>query len=153
MHGKSNRQFHGRVRAVNGRVDGCCAAAYGPCTRPYNVSCTRPCTRPCNVACARYTVVMYTDREHVFGREYGPYTAVKRPLRIHGPYTAVYGPARLHHPCTWLSTSRLHERLRPCTWRVHGPTHKTCTRPCTGRAHGHVHDTYTAEYTCLRLYV
>jgi len=60
--------LHGRVRTVNGRVDGRCAAAYGPCTRPCNVS----CTRPCNVSCARYTAAVYTAHEHVFARENGP---------------------------------------------------------------------------------
>ena len=153
MHGKSTWQLHGRVRAVNGRLDGRCAASYGSCTRPCNVSCTRPYTRPCNVSCARYTAAVRTAREHVSARENDPYTAVTavpytRP--VHGRVCAVH-TARLYHPCTWLCTGRLHGRLRPCTWRVHGPVHGTCTRPYTGRAHGRVHDTYTAAYTCLRV--
>ena len=53
--------------------------------------------------------------------------------------------ARLHHPCTRLCTGRLHGRLRPCTWRVHGPVHEMCTRPCTGRAHGRVRAIYMAK--------
>jgi len=64
VHGKSTRQLHVRVRTVHGRVDGRCAAAYGPCTRP------------CNVSCALYTAAMHTAREDVFARENGPYTAV-----------------------------------------------------------------------------
>jgi len=74
-----------------------------------------------------------------------PYTRL-----VHGRVWAMH-TARLHHPCTSLCTGRLYGRHRPCTWRVHGPVHGTCTRPCTGRAHGRVHDTYTAAYTCLRV--
>ena len=60
----------------------------------------------------------------------------------------VYGTAviRLHHPCTLLCTGRLYGRLRPCTWRVHGPVHGTCTRPCKGRVH--VSTAYVS--TCTR---
>jgi len=138
--------LHGRVRAVNGHLDGRCAAAYGPCTRPCNVSCTRPCTGLCNVSCARYAAA----REHVFAHENGPYTQpIHGRVWVHGPYTAVYGP------CTRpVYTTRVHDCVRAvCTdvfGRVHGAyTARTrdvytavygpCSRPCTRHVYGRVY--------------
>ena len=125
-----------------------------PCTgrprlcrrRPCNMSCTRPCIRPCNVLCARYKAAVYTAREHVLARENCPYTAVC------GPCTRPVYANRVHD-CVRTICTYLYGRLRPCTWRVHGPVDGTCTRPCPGRAHGRVDDRYTAAYTCLRVYV
>jgi len=134
VHGKSTRQLHVGVRAVHGRVDGRCAAAYGPC----NVSCTRPSTRPCNVSCARYTAAVYTAREHVFSRENGPYMAV----RIHGPYTAVYGP------CTRpVYTTCVYDCVQAVCTDVFGRVHCAYTASYTGRVHGHVRAVHTAVYT------
>ena len=109
------------------------------------------------MSCAPYTAAVYTARRpctRPINTSSPAKTARTRPYNGRAVYTArtrpcmdrVYGTAviRLHHPCTCL-----YGRLRPCTWRVHGPVHGTCTRPCTGRAH----DTYTAAYTCLRVHV
>jgi len=110
VHGKSTRQLHVRV-------DGRCAAAYGPCTRR------------CNVSCARYTAAVYTAREHVFARE-------------NGPYTAVYGPCT--RP---VYTTRVHDCVRAVCTDVFGRVHDAYTAPYTGRVHGHVRAVHAAVYT------
>ena len=140
MHGKSTGQLHGRVRAVNGSVDGRCAAAYGPCTRP------------CNVSCARYTAAVYTAREHVFACKNGPYkpyngravyTARTQQCmgRAHGPST----PPVYMTVCAQTSSDVYMARTRPRTRDVYTAVYGSCTQPCTRQ--------YTAAYTCLRVYV
>ena len=159
----STRQLHVRVRAVHGRVDGRCAAAYGPCTRR------------CNVSCARYTAAVYTAREHVFARENGPYTAVYGPCtrpvyttrvhdyvravctdvfgRVHGAYTAPY-TGRLHGRVRAIYTAengRLHGRTRPCNVSCIRPCTGhigSYTRQCTGRVHGPFSAVYTGRVHC-----
>jgi len=131
VHGKSTRQLHGRIRAVNGRLDGRCAAAYGPCTRP------------CNVSCVCYTAAV--SHEHVFARENGRYT-----LFLHGritavPYTRpVHGRVWAVHMTVYGPSARTSSAVCMALTR---PVHGTCS------VHGRVHDTYTAAYTCLRVYM
>jgi len=136
VHGKSTRQLHGRVRAVNGRLDGrplCGRVRAGRVTCRVPVT-RRPCSRPVNTSSPAKTVrtrpyngrAVYTARTRpCMGRAYGPSTP---PM-----YMTVYGPS------AWTSSAVYMERTRP----VHG----TCTRPCTGRVHGRLRAVHTAVYT------
>ena len=141
MHWKSTRQLHVRVRAVHGRVDGRCAAAYGPCTRvTCRVSITRrTCTRPVNTSSPAKTARTRPYNGHAV------YTARTRPCmararRAHGPstppvYMTVYGPSARTSSAVYIVRTR---------GRVHGRVRAVHT--------GRTHDTYTAAYTCLRVH-
>ena len=114
---------------VHGRVDGRCGAAYGPCTRPCNVSYTRRVT--CRVPVTRR-----------------PCT---RPVNTSSP-TAVYGPCTRSvyttcvHDCVRAACTDVFGRVHgEYTGRVHG-VYWPCTQPCTRHAYGRVHVS-----TCLRV--
>ena len=128
--------LHGRVHGpftVHGRVDGRCAAAYGSCTRP------------CNVSCARYTATVNTPSlaKTARTRPYNGravYMVRTRPCmgRAHGPstppvYMTVYGPSVCTSSAVHMARTRprtrdvytaVTGRTRPshAVWeRVHGP--------------------------------
>ena len=145
----STRQLHVRVRAVHGRVDGRCAAAYRPCTRPCNVSCARytaaarhvtrrPCTRPVNTSSPTKTartrpynggvwaVPVYTTRVHDCVRE----VCTDVFGRVHGTYTAPY-TGRVHRHVLAVHTTRIRPRTRVHVYK--------------GRLHGRARAIYTAE--------
>ena len=129
VHGKSTRQLHVRV-------DGRCAAAYGPCTRPCNVS----CTRPYNVSCACYMAAVYTAVNTPSPAK----TARTRPCNGRAVYTARTRPCmgRAH-----VYTTRLHDCVRAVCTDVFGRVHGAYTAPYTGCVHGPVLVVHTAVYT------
>ena len=151
--------------SLHGRVDGRCAAAYGPCTRP------------CNVSCARYMAAVYTAREHAFARENGRITAVPYTRPVHGRvwavhtstppvYMIVYGPSVRTSSAVYMARTQRRTRdvytalywpcTRPCTLHVYGRVHvSTCiravTRPCTGHLHGRKRPyTRPCNVSCIR---
>ena len=140
------------TRQLHVRVDGRCAAAYGPCTRPCNVS----CTRPYNVSCACYMAAVYTAvntpspaktarTRPCNGR--AVYTARRRPCtgRAHGPCTPlVY--MTVHGPSVRTSSAVYMARTRPRTRDVYTALYWSCTRPCTRHVYGRVHVS-----ACLRV--
>jgi len=144
------RPVHGRItavpyrRPVQGRVWAVhTAREHGPSTPPVYMTVYGPSVRTSS------TVYM----AHTWPRTHG---------RVHDKYTAAYTCLRVQGPCTRPCTGHLHGRkrpstrpcnvscIRPCTGRIGSCTRVHCRlRPSTYRVHGRVTVRVPGRYTAV----